>query len=115
MPPREWRMRVEDILGSIEKISRYTAGMTFEAFQSDDRTVDAVIRNFQIIGEAARHIPPEVESRFPAVPWIEMRGMRNIVIHEYFGIDLPIVWKTLENRLPQLAEQLRGVLDSQGK
>ncbi len=114
MPPREWRVRVEDILGSITKIERYTAGMTFDTFQGDDRTVDAVIRNFQIIGEAARHVPPEVESRFPHVPWIEMRGMRNIVVHEYFGVDLPIVWKTVVDRLPQLATQLRGVLEAQG-
>ncbi len=104
-------MRVADILESIARIRRYTAGMTFETFSVDAKTVDAVIRNFEIIGEAAGYIPEDVQSRYPDVAWLEMRGMRNIMIHEYFGISLPIIWHTIQNDLEPLASGLRRLLE----
>lgn len=94
MSPRSWILRIEDILEAIAKIEQYTEGITFETFTTDDRTIDAVIRNLEIIGEAARHLPNEVADRYPQVPWNDMRGMRNILIHEYFGVSLPIIWHT---------------------
>ena len=109
--PREWRLRIEDILESISRIERYTAGMTLDAFQEDEKTADAVIRNFAIIGEAARHVPSEVVSNHSHVPWAEMRGMRNVVVHEYSRVDLPILWQTIQNRLPLLVPQLRRILE----
>lgn len=115
MPPRGWRLRIEDILDSIEAILDYTSGMTLDEFSADRKTVDAVLRNFTIIGEASRHVPPEIEARHPGVPWIEMRGMRNIIVHEYFGISLAIVWQTVQARLPPLGPQLRGVLEAEPK
>ncbi len=108
---RNWQMRVEDILESIARIRRYTAGMTFDGFSVDAKTVDAVIRNFEIIGEAAGYIPEDVQSRYPDLAWLEMRGMRNIMIHEYFGISLPIIWHTIQNDLEPLAAGLRKLLD----
>jgi uncharacterized protein with HEPN domain len=111
MPPRDWTFRIEDILAAIEKIGRYTEGLNFEAFAADDRTVDAVIRNLEIIGEAANHIPQEIQQRYSDLPWLEMRGIRNLLIHEYFGVSLPILWETTQNNLPPLAPVLRDILN----
>ena len=89
MPPRNWPLRVDDILEAIARVERYTAGMSLEEFSADDRTIDAVIRNFEIIGEAAGAIDPELRDRHPEIPWREMRGMRNIVAHAYLGSASP--------------------------
>jgi uncharacterized protein with HEPN domain len=92
-PERSWKIRLEDMLICIAKIKAYTLGMTFEKIRDDDKTVDAVIGNFEIIGEAAWHIPLEIQEKYPKLAWLEMRGMRNIVAHEYFGISLSIIWR----------------------
>ncbi len=108
---RDWKLRVNDILACIEKIQRYTEGMTFEQFSNDPKTVDAVIRNFEIIGEAAGYIPESIQERYPDLAWLEMRGMRNIMAHEYFGVSLPIIWHTIEHDLPQLFQRIKRLLD----
>ncbi len=108
---RNWRMRVEDILVCIGKIKTYTHNMTYEQFSADDKTVDAVIRNFEIIGEAASHIPLEIQDQYPHLSWLEMRGMRNIIAHEYFGVSLSIIWHTAENDLPKLEKELLNLLE----
>jgi len=110
-PERSWRIRVEDILASIEKIKEYTQGMNYEQFQADAKTVDAVIRNMEIIGEAAGYIPLEIQEKYPELAWLEMRGMRNIMAHEYFGISLPIIWRAIEKDLTPLADGLNKLLD----
>jgi uncharacterized protein with HEPN domain len=107
---RNWKIRVDDILTCIEKINAYTAGMDFEQFREDDKTVDAVIRNFEIIGEAAGHIPLEIQEKYPELAWLEMRGMRNIMAHEYFGISRSITWRAIERDLPPLANGLQEML-----
>ena len=99
LPNRGWKMRIEDILGCIEKIQAYTQSVTYEEFRADNKTVDAVIRNLEVIGEAAGHIPLEVQEKYPELAWLEMRGMRNIMAHEYFGVSLPIVWHTIKPEL----------------
>ena len=81
--PRDWKVRIDDILDAVAKIGRYLEGMSLESFLADERTIQAVERNYEIIGEAAQHVPPEIQARFPAVPWGRMRGMRNLVAHEY--------------------------------
>jgi uncharacterized protein with HEPN domain len=81
-----------------------------ETFQADPKTVDAVIRNFEIIGEAANFIPDDVQARYPDLAWQEMRGMRTILVHEYFGVSLPILWHTIQNDLAPLANSLRQLL-----
>jgi uncharacterized protein with HEPN domain len=106
VPPRDWRLRLDDIDEAIRRINRYVDGMTQAAFHADERTVDAVIRNFQIIGEAAKHLPEDVVSRRPDIPWSEIRSMRNILVHQYFGADVAIVWKAIEVDLPALADAI---------
>lgn len=88
--------------------------MDAKTFAQDQRTVDAVIRNLEIIGEAARHIPPEVQAKFPNLPWEEMRAMRNLLIHEYFGVDLWIIWQTTQEDLPSLVQQIQHALSKMG-
>lgn len=82
MPPRDWRLRLQDIVDSAEKIFRYTAGLDFEAFSQSELIADAVTRNISIIGEAARYIPEEAQARYTDVPWRLMRDMRNVLIHD---------------------------------
>jgi uncharacterized protein with HEPN domain len=85
MSPRDWKIRIADILECIEHIAAYTHDMTLGEFQADQKSIDAVLRNLEIIGEAARYVPREIIKRYPDLPWEEMRAMRNIVIHEYFA------------------------------
>jgi uncharacterized protein with HEPN domain len=94
VPPRQLLFRVQDILDSLEAIRSYIAGMEFEDFVADRRTVDAVIRNLTIIGEATTHIPNDVCAEYPGIPWTDMRAMRNFVVHEYFGVSDSILWDT---------------------
>jgi uncharacterized protein with HEPN domain len=111
-PERNWKIRVEDILEGISKIREYTRGMTYEQFSEDSKTVDAVIRNMEIIGEAAGNIPLEIQKKYPDLAWVEMRGMRNLMAHEYFGVSLPILWHTIELDLPALENGLRELLNN---
>ena len=110
MPPRSWSFRVRDILDAIAAIEAHVRGMTYEQFAGDRKTIDAVLRNLAVIGEAATHLPPSVQERHPNVPWDEMRRMRNVVVHVYFGVELPVVWRTLQEDLPPLKAQLNEVL-----
>ena len=110
MPPRDWRMRIEDILEAIAKVQEYTRGMTLESFRGDARTVDAVLRNIAVIGEAAGHVPPEVAAAHADVPWRQMRDFRNVVVHAYFGVQLSILWETVQRDLPPLAPLVRRIL-----
>ena len=91
MPFRDWKFRINDILAAIASIQSYAADMTYEAFVADRKTVDAVIRNFIVIGEAAAYIPDEITLAHPEIPWLDMRAMRNFVVHEYFGISDKII------------------------
>ena len=112
MPPRNWKMRVEDILDAIARTQEYTRSMTFEAFCQDHKTIDAVIRNLTVIGEAAANIPDDVADWHPEIPWRQMRDFRNVVVHIYFGVDLKVVWDTLQTDLPPLIETLRSLSDN---
>ncbi len=91
MPAREWKSRIEDILEAIEDIEQLTEDMTYSTFCADNKAVKAVLYNAAVIGEAARHVPPDFSSLHPEISWREMGDMRNVVIHEYFGIDLEIL------------------------
>ncbi len=109
MSDRSPKLLIEDILESAEKIRRYTAGMTFDQFTLDEKTADAVARNFEIIGEAANRLPGEFKGQYPNINWNRIRGFRNRIIHDYFGIDYSIVWKIVENYLPKLVVELKGL------
>jgi uncharacterized protein with HEPN domain len=109
MSPRNWHLFVEDILESIEKIRLYVDEMSFEEFKSDPRTIDAVARNLEVIGEAARQIPDDVKIQHPKLDWNGMVGLRNRIAHEYFGLSLPIIWTIIQRDVPELEERLRSI------
>ena len=113
MPHRKWDLRIKDMIASIERIMAYTSGLDFEQFQSDRKTLDAVVRNFEIIGEAASHVPAEIVADYSKIPWQDIRDMRNLMIHEYFGINEKIVWHTIQKDLPPLIAQLKEILKNQ--
>ena len=106
MPKRDVALLLEDILAAIGKIERYTAGIGREAFLGDEKTIDAVVRNLEIIGEAARQVPGDFAAAHPQVPWARIAGLRNRIVHDYFGLDLEIIWQILQVDLPQLKSQL---------
>ena len=111
MPPRDWRIRIEDIIEAADAIAGYVQGLSYEEFAGDRKTVDAVVRNLEVIGEAARHVPEEVRARFPELPWSDMADTRNVLIHEYFGVDLAILWKTASVDLPAILPALERVIN----
>ena len=86
--------------------------MTLADFQADERTVDAVLRNFEVTGEAARNLPEHVAKANPDIPWAKMRALRNVVAHAYFGVNLPIIWETIVRRLPELRTALESLKPS---
>ena len=89
--PRDYRESLKDILESIEKIHTYTNCQTFEQFTRDGKTIDAVIRNLEIIGEACRNIPEEIRTQYPDIRWERIISLRNVLIHEYFGITIKVI------------------------
>jgi uncharacterized protein with HEPN domain len=109
---RDWRFRVRDILAAVRAIGLYTDGMTYADFCADQRTVDAVVRNLMTMGESIRWIPEAVLDDHPEVPWRILRAVRNVVVHEYFGVDSNILWATVRYDLPPLVSRLEAVLES---
>ncbi|MFC1790619.1 DUF86 domain-containing protein [Patescibacteria group bacterium] len=107
--PKSIKVYLDDIQESIRKIEEYTKGYDFEKFIKDGKTIDAVIRNFSIIGEAANRVPKEIQEKNPKIPWFEMIGTRNKAIHEYSGINTEIIWKTIQEDLPKLKGQLKDL------
>ena len=95
MPRRQWKLRIRHILDAIAKIRVYTADMSLETFSANDLVVDAVLRNFMVIGEATRHIPIHVTTTYPQIPWRLMQDMRNVVVHDYPNVSLQVVWETI--------------------
>jgi len=110
MSKRDVRLFLYDILECIEKIEKYTKDMDFDDFVKDDLVVDAVIRNLEVIGEAVKNVPEEIRSKYPDIPWKKIVGFRNIVIHEYFGVDLSIVWTVVKKHLKDLKPKIENVL-----
>lgn len=111
MSRRGVKLYLQDILDSINKITEYTQGLTYESFSKDEKTIDAVVRNLEIIGEAAKNVPSEVTGRYNDVNWEKMVSMRNKIMHEYFGIDVEILWQTIRENLPELKEQIQKLAD----
>ena len=107
---REYRLFLEDMHKACEKVIRYTHDLTREQFTVDEKTFDAVMRDLEIIGEAAKHIPDAVRTQHPGINWHKIAGLRDVVAHEYFGLDLEIIWDIVTREVPILLEQLKHVL-----
>ena len=102
MSERSEHILVADMLEAVERISVYTEGMTFEEFQQDHKTSDAVLRNLQVLGETANRVPESIQTLSPEIEWERIIRSRHIVVHNYFGIDYEIVWRIVQMHLPPL-------------
>jgi uncharacterized protein with HEPN domain len=100
--PRDWQLQLDDIEEAIGRIQRYTDSIDFDDFKEDERTQDAVIRNLEIIGEAARSLPTDVQDRCPEIEWRKIVSLRNVLIHAYFGVNLSIIWDIVTTKLDSL-------------
>jgi uncharacterized protein with HEPN domain len=111
MSKRDPRLFMTDVLDAIEKIERYTAGLTFDQFEANEMVLDAVVRNLEIIGEATRYIPTTLRERYTQIEWSRVVGFRNIVIRAYFAVDVEIVWTIATQRLSELKTLLTKMLE----
>jgi uncharacterized protein with HEPN domain len=106
---RESKLLIKDILEAISAIERFVEGIDFEEFRSNDEKSSAVIRKFEIIGEATKALPDNLKEKYPEIPWKEMAGFRDKLIHFYFGIKYELVWQAIKNRLPQLKSSIQNI------
>jgi uncharacterized protein with HEPN domain len=114
MSKREPIILLQDIVESIEKIKSYTEEMSLELFTNDDKTIDAVIRNFEIIGEATNRIPNQIKEEFNEINWHRIKGFRNRLVHDYMGVDLGIIWEIIENDIDELHNQILEIIEKLG-
>jgi len=111
--PREYMMYLEDMNLAMKRVAEYIHGLSFSEFKTDYKTIDAVIRNFEIIGEAAKNLPLEFKEKYPNIPWEEMYLLRNKVSHEYFGVDYEIIWDVAQNYLPENKKQIESIIQTE--
>ena len=107
---RDYRLFLKDIIDAMNSIEKFVKRMDFEAFVEDDKTSSAVIRKFEIIGEATKNIPDRLRAEYPQIPWSRMAGMRDRLIHGYFGIDYKLVWDAIKVEIPQIKPELQKML-----
>jgi uncharacterized protein with HEPN domain len=106
---RDWRLYWHDVIVSCRKVERYTAGMDRAAFEADERTYDAVVRNLELIGEAVKQLPDLARALAPGIEWRKIAGTRDFLAHAYFGIDGDILWDVVSNKVPELRKALEAV------
>jgi uncharacterized protein with HEPN domain len=111
MTNRDIKLYLKDILEAMETVEKFVEDMNFEQFKNNDLVSSAVIRKFEIIGEATRNIPQEIKKKYPDIPWKTMVGFRDKLIHFYFGIKYDIVWETIKSKLPELKEKIKKILE----
>ena len=109
---RSDKLYLEDLLTAMNRIAEYIEGYNFDQFKQDYRTVDAIVRNFEIIGEASKNVSDVIKNQNPEIPWKEMFYLRNRVMYEYFGIDYEIIWDVAKNHLPENSQQMNKILKS---
>ncbi|HDH45380.1 MAG TPA: DUF86 domain-containing protein [Thermococcus sp.] len=110
MSKRSVKRYLQDILDAIEKIKKYTAKVDYEMFSKNQMMIDAVLMNIAIIGESVKKIPEDVKEKYPDIPWKDIAGMRDKVIHDYFGVDVNIVWETIKKNVPELEQKIKVML-----
>jgi uncharacterized protein with HEPN domain len=108
--PRDSRVYLEDILEATRKIMAYTGSLSKAAFLEDEKTFDAVVRNLEVICEAVKKLPEDLRAKHAAVDWKKIAGLRDILIHEYFGLDAEIVWDIVQTKVPVLDREIRSML-----
>ena len=108
--PRDYRVYREDIMEAIARIRSYTSGMSIQSFVNDAKTFDAVVRNLEIIGEATKKVPEHLRTQNSDIDWKKIASLRDILIHEYFGIDTEIIWDIIQSKLPILEKQVSRML-----
>ena len=107
---RDYKLYLDDILEAAKRIEKYTKGLTLAKVKRNELTIDGVVRNLEIIGEAVKNIPANIKDKHPDIEWKKMAGLRDILAHEYFGIDLEILWDIIENKLPELKKEISRLL-----
>ena len=110
MSKRLPKLYLEDILSSISKIEDYVKSLSFKTFSDDPKTIDAVVRNLEIIGEAAKNIPEVIRKKYPGTEWKKIAGIRDIIIHAYFELDLDLIWDVVKNKIQDLKQQIQEIL-----
>ena len=113
--PRDYLNYIQDILTAIDKIKRYVHDSDYDEFRADEKLVDAVVRNLEIIGEAAKNVPLEIRNKYPGIEWKKVSGFRDLLAHSYFGVDLEIVWDIVKNKLPDLGDNTASILKKNKK
>jgi uncharacterized protein with HEPN domain len=106
---------IEDISNAMDKSMKFIKDLSYDDFAGDDKTAFAVVRTIEIIGEAAKNVPESVRKKYPEIPWKEMAGMRDKVIHEYFGVDSRVVWETVKRRIPDIKPLFKNVVEKEIK
>lgn len=107
---RDYIIYLEDIVVSMQRILDYVAGLDFESFQKDQKTFDAIVRNFEIIGEAVKNVPKDIRVKYPTIPWEQMYRLRNRVIHDYFGVEHAIIWRIINDYLPENLREVEAAI-----
>ena len=107
---RDPKLYLKDILTSAKYILEFVQGYDLDRFDRDEKTISAVIRKFEIIGEATKQVPEEIKKNYPDIPWKTMAGMRDVLIHGYFTVDTSIVWSTIHSNIPKVIAQVEQIL-----
>ncbi len=113
MSKRPIDLLLNDICQAIDRIEQYIENLSFDAFSEDQKSVDAVVRNLEITGEAASRLPDEFKEKYSAIEWHKVVGLRHRIVHEYFGVDLEIIWQILHKNLPELKQKIRQIIDAE--
>jgi uncharacterized protein with HEPN domain len=114
MSKRPINLLLNDIRQAIDRIEQYIKNLSFDAFSDDQKSVDAVVRNLEIIGEVANRLPDEFKEKYSEIEWYKVVGLRHRIVHEYFGIDLEIIWQILQKDLPELRQKITRIIGDEG-
>lgn len=109
---RDYLLYLEDMRTAIDRITRYTQGLTLDSFAADEIRVDAVIHNLYLLGEATKHLPDEIRAQAPNIPWRQIAGLRDVIAHAYFNVNLNIIWDVITNELTPLRSAVQTLIDT---